>query len=185
MSSQYHIKSKMRTCIKVNIFLMMSVAVLFGNAWGIDTCPKPPKFSWKDAVKPPFLGSFSFTTTHIPLAASSLTANASNTSGCGKALPSDNFYRPKAELYLEENMESVVEDSSRGRGESLNALAHLAGCSTEVWPEFRQKLQHHFNQLFFQTQTINVTAQPAEVWQNIQHQLRQSRRLHQHCSGIS
>jgi len=59
-------------------------------------------------------------------------ARSSETLGCDRGHPSDNFYKPQKErvsLFLEDNLLQVREESAKGKGLHLEALAEIAGCS--------------------------------------------------------
>ena len=59
-------------------------------------------------------------------------ARSSETLGCDRGHPSDNFYKPKKErisMFLEDNLNHVREESARGQGLHLEALSLIAGCS--------------------------------------------------------
>ncbi len=59
-------------------------------------------------------------------------ARSSETLGCDRGHPSDNFYKPQKErvsLFLEENLHHVREESAKGEGLHLEALSQIAGCS--------------------------------------------------------
>ena len=59
-------------------------------------------------------------------------ARSSETLGCERGHPSDNFYKPQKErvlLFLEDNLHHVREESAKGKGMHLEALSQIAGCS--------------------------------------------------------
>ena len=59
-------------------------------------------------------------------------ARSSETLGCDRGHPSDNFYKPQKErvsMFLEDNLHHVREESARGKGLHLEALSQIAGCS--------------------------------------------------------
>ena len=59
-------------------------------------------------------------------------ARSSETLGCDRGHPSDNFYKPQKErvsMFLEDNLNHVREESARGQGLHLEALSLIAGCS--------------------------------------------------------
>ena len=59
-------------------------------------------------------------------------ARSSETLGCDRGHPSDNFYKPQKErvsLFLKENLHHVREESAKGKGLHLEALSQIAGCS--------------------------------------------------------
>ncbi len=87
-------------------------------------CPKVPS--------PPGLLGITSIPTLLPSGTFMAAARSSNTSGCNRGHPSADFYRPKKERvmrFLEDNYQLVHEQSARGEGPHLNALAQLTGCS--------------------------------------------------------
>ena len=59
-------------------------------------------------------------------------ARSSETLGCDRGHPSDNFYKPQKDrvsMFLEDNLHHVREESARGKGLHLEALSQIAGCS--------------------------------------------------------
>jgi len=87
-------------------------------------CPKVPS-------PPGIMGVFS-SSTLIPSGSVMAAARSSETLGCDRGHPSDNFYKPQKErvsLFLEDNLLQVREESAKGKGLHLEALAEIAGCS--------------------------------------------------------
>ena len=87
-------------------------------------CPKVPS-------PPGIMGIFS-SSTLIPSGSVMAAARSSETLGCDRGHPSDNFYKPQKErvsLFLEENLHHVREESAKGKGMHLEALSQIAGCS--------------------------------------------------------
>ena len=87
-------------------------------------CPKVPS-------PPGIMGIFS-SSTLIPSGSVMAAARSSETLGCERGHPSDNFYKPQKErvsLFLEENLHHVREESAKGKGLHLEALSQVAGCS--------------------------------------------------------
>ena len=87
-------------------------------------CPKVPS-------PPGIMGIFS-STTLIPSGSVMAAARSSETLGCDRGHPSDNFYKPQKErvlLFLEDNLLHVREESAKGKGMHLEALSQIAGCS--------------------------------------------------------
>jgi len=77
-------------------------------------------------------------------------ARSSETSGCDRGHPSENFYKPKNKrvaLFLKDNFLQVREESAQGQGFHLEALAQLAGCSIEH-AEFGRIIQNNYSQIF-------------------------------------
>ena len=59
-------------------------------------------------------------------------ARSSETLGCDRGHPSENFYKPQKErvlFFLEDNLHHVREESAKGKGLHLEALSQVAGCS--------------------------------------------------------
>ena len=87
-------------------------------------CPKVPS-------PPGIMGVFS-SSTLIPSGSVMAAARSSETLGCERGHPSDNFYKPQKErvlLFLEDNLHHVREESAKGKGMHLEALSQIAGCS--------------------------------------------------------
>ena len=105
----------------------MLLLVLFCNfeiASARHKCPKVPS-------PPGVMGIFS-STTLIPSGSVMAAARSSETLGCERGHPSDNFYKPQKErvlLFLEDNLHHVREESAKGKGMHLEALSQIAGCS--------------------------------------------------------
>ena len=112
-------------------FLLREVAMLFliltcsfEIASARHKCPKVPS-------PPGIMGVFS-STTLIPSGSVMAAARSSETLGCDRGHPSDNFYKPQKErvsMFLEDNLHHVREESARGQGLHLEALSLIAGCS--------------------------------------------------------
>ena len=105
-------------------------------------CPKVPS--------PPGLLGITTMPTLLPSGTFMAAARSSNTSGCGKAHPSEGFYRPsrlEMEHFIEENKEIVSEETARGRGSHLKVLARLTGCE-KVMSRFARILKNHHWFLF-------------------------------------
>ena len=72
-------------------------------------------------------------------------ARSLNTSGCDRGHPSSNFYQPskaEVEYFIDQNHQMVLEESVRGKGPHLEALAGMSGCS-EATVLFSAALQKH------------------------------------------
>ena len=86
----------------------------------------------------------------IPFGSTMAAARSSETSGCDRGHPSENFYKPKNKrvaLFLKDNFLQVREESAQGQGLHLDALAQLAGCSIE-YAEFGGIIQNNYSQIF-------------------------------------
>ena len=113
-----------------------------GEAYARHKCPKVPS--------PP--GMLGLTTSPLSLPSGTFMAAARslNTSGCDRGHPSSGFYRPsKAEVerFIRENHQIVLEESVRGRGPHLEALASMSGCS-EGSVQFATELHRRHEELF-------------------------------------
>ncbi len=106
-------------------------------------CPKVPA--------PPGMFGIISSTTMIPSGTTMAAARSSQTSGCESGHSTNDFYVParaRITLFLESSLPLVQQESTQGKGEHLNALAHLAGCTTNE-PIFAELLQKNYAQLFF------------------------------------
>ena len=104
--------------------LLLLLSCSFETASARHKCPKVPS-------PPGIMGIFS-STTLIPSGSVMAAARSSETLGCDRGHPSDNFYKPQKErvsMFLEDNLNHVREESARGRGLHLEALSLIAGCS--------------------------------------------------------
>ena len=129
---------------KLKILLIVKAGLLLTVAQteARHKCPKVPT--------PPGLLGITTIPTLLPSGTFMAVARSSNTSGCGKAHPSDDFYRPsrmEMQRFIEDNHEIVSEETARGRGPHLRALARLAGCA-EAPERFARILREHHNILF-------------------------------------
>ena len=114
---------------KVNVLrnitmLLLVLSCSFKIASARHKCPKVPS-------PPGIMGIFS-STTLIPSGSVMAAARSSETLGCDRGHPSDNFYKPQKErvsMFLEDNLHHVREESARGKGLHLKALSQIAGCS--------------------------------------------------------
>ena len=105
-------------------------------------CPKIPA--------PPGIMGFLVSPLLIPSGSTMATARSSDTLGCDRGHPSENFYKPQKKritLFLEDNLLQVQEESAQGKGQHLDALALLAGCSVEH-AEFGVIIQLNYDQVF-------------------------------------
>ena len=104
--------------------LLLVLSCSFEIASARHKCPKVPS-------PPGIMGIFS-STTLIPSGSVMAAARSSETLGCDRGHPSDNFYKPQKErvsMFLEDNLHHVREESARGKGLHLEALSQIAGCS--------------------------------------------------------
>ena len=77
-------------------------------------------------------------------------ARSSETLGCERGHPSDNFYKPQKErvsMFLEDNLHHVREESARGQGLHLEALSMIAGCSISH-SDFGKILKTSYSEVF-------------------------------------
>ena len=105
-------------------------------------CPKVPA--------PPGIMGIVISPLLIPSASTMATARSSDTLGCDRGHPSENFYKPQKKritFFLEDNLQQVQEESAQGQGQYLDALALLAGCSVEH-AEFGTIIQLNYDQIF-------------------------------------
>ena len=105
-------------------------------------CPKVPA--------PPGIMGILVSPLLIPSGSTMATARSSDTLGCDRGHPSENFYKPQKKritLFLQDNLLQVQEESAQGQGQHLDALALLAGCSIEH-AEFGTIIQLNYDQVF-------------------------------------
>ena len=105
-------------------------------------CPKVPS-------PPGIMGIFS-STTLIPSGSVMAAARSSETLGCDRGHPSDNFYKPQKErvsMFLEDNLNHVREESARGQGLHLEALSMIAGCSISH-SDFGKIIKKNYSEVF-------------------------------------
>ena len=103
---------------------LLLLSCSFETASARHKCPKVPS-------PPGIMGIFS-SSTLIPSGSVMAAARSSETLGCDRGHPSDNFYKPQKErvsMFLEDNLHHVREESARGQGLHLEALSLIAGCS--------------------------------------------------------
>ena len=77
-------------------------------------------------------------------------ARSSETLGCDRGHPSDNFYKPQKErvsMFLEDNLHHVREESARGQGLHLEALSLIAGCSISH-SDFGKIIKKNYSEVF-------------------------------------
>ena len=105
-------------------------------------CPKVPS-------PPGIMGIFS-STTLIPSGSVMAAARSSETLGCDRGHPSDNFYKPQKErvsLFLEDNLHHVREESSKGKGLYLQSLSQVAGCTISN-SDFGKIVKTNYSEVF-------------------------------------
>ena len=105
-------------------------------------CPKVP-------APPGIIGILS-SSFLMPSGSTMAAARSSDTLGCDRGHPSDNFYKQQKKritLFLEDNLLQVQEESAQGQGQHLDALALMAGCSVEH-AEFGTIIQLNYDQVF-------------------------------------
>ena len=88
-----------------------------------------------------------FTTTLYSSELSSTSSSRySNTSGCQRGQPSEEFYTPKGVTYLLGSFDYVAEEAAKGEGPHLEALAQLVGCDNVS--SFSKVIQWNYQSLF-------------------------------------
>ena len=105
-------------------------------------CPRVPS-------PPGVMGVFS-SSTLIPSGSVMAAARSSETLGCDRGHPSDNFYKPQKErvsLFLEDNLHHVREESSKGKGLYLQALSQVAGCTISN-SDFGKIVKTNYSEVF-------------------------------------
>ena len=106
-------------------------------------CPKVPS-------PPGIMGIFS-STTLIPSGSVMAAARSSETLGCDRGHPSNNFYKPQKErvsIFLEDNLHHVREESARGQGLHLEALSQISGCSISH-SDFGKIIKTNYSKIFY------------------------------------
>ena len=122
------------------LFLLLSCS--FEIASARHKCPKVPS-------PPGIMGVFS-STTLIPSGSVMAAARSSETLGCDRGHPSDNFYKPQKErvlMFLEDNLQHVRKESARGQGLHLEALSLIAGCSISH-SDFGKIVKKNYSEVF-------------------------------------
>ena len=138
--------------LKIILFGMAVLLVLKSVAEARHKCPKVPS--------PPGLLGITSIPTLLPSGTFMVAARSSNTSGCDWGHPSADFYRPiKAEVkrFIEENHEIVSEETARGTGPYLEALARITGCA-EVSTRFARALRDHHRELFLVQELVQSSS---------------------------
>jgi len=168
---------------RMQIFKITSLLILcFGvglllpySSMGRHHCPEAPSIS-------PSILSTSQVFVASTIASSIATGRSSNTSGCDRGHPSKSFYRPTGAIYLEHTLEQVVEESSRGHGQHLEALASLAGCSTKSFVLFSKALQKNYEQLFTEQEYLPLDKRSDQIWRKVGNLITHDPKLQQMCS---
>ena len=122
--------------------LVLLLSCNFEIASARHKCPKVPS-------PPGIMGIFS-STTLIPSGSVMAAARSSETLGCDRGHPSDNFYKPQKErvsMFLEDNLNHVREESARGQGLHLEALSMIAGCSISH-SDFGKIIKKNYSEVF-------------------------------------
>lgn len=98
-------------------------------------------------------------------------AISSGTSGCTQ----DGVVRTnwKTAAFIDNNMNKLAKDMSRGEGESLEALASVVGVDKADTPVFKRTLQANFANIFSAEQ-----ASSEQVYSNIKNVLASNKELH-------
>lgn len=136
-------------------------------------CPDPPPMKFSFFSSQVFFAS--------SVASSTATGRTFNTSGCDKGHPSDDFYRPKGAIYLQNNLARVIEESSQGQGVHLEALARLAGCQTAGFAQFSQGLQKNYKPFFIDFTDLPPTEQADRIWHQVETMISGDDSLRQAC----
>ena len=122
--------------------LLLVLSCSFEIASARHKCPRVPS-------PPGIMGIFS-STTLIPSGSVMAAARSSETLGCERGHPSDNFYKPQKErvsIFLEDNLHHVREESARGQGLHLEALSLVAGCSISH-SDFGKIIKTNYSKVF-------------------------------------
>ena len=122
--------------------LLLLLSYSFEIASARHKCPKVPS-------PPGIMGIFS-STTLIPSGSVMAAARSSETLGCDRGHPSDNFYKPQKErvsMFLEDNLHHVRLESARGKGLHLEALAQIAGCAIS-YSDFGNIVKASYSEVF-------------------------------------
>ncbi len=110
--------------------LLLVLSCSFEIASARHKCPKVPS-------PPGIMGVFS-STTLIPSGSVMAAARSSETLGCDRGHPSDNFYKPQKER---------VSMCARGQGLHLEALSLIAGCSISH-SDFGKIIKKNYSEIF-------------------------------------
>jgi len=137
--------------------LLFVLSISFKIVSARHKCPKVPS-------PPGIMGVFS-SSTLIPSGSVMAAARSSETLGCDRGHPSDNFYKPQKErvsLFLEDNFHHVREESAKGKGLHLEALSQIAGCTISN-SEFGKILKKSFSKVFESKKPVSAKISAYEV----------------------
>ena len=115
-------------------------------------------------------------------------ARSSETLGCERGHPSDNFYKPQKErvsFFLEKNMYHVRQESAKGRGMHLEALSLIAGCSLNHL-DFGKIIKRNYSEVFKSQNTGSAENAIYEVQQTTErfiYLMKQSTLLASSCES--
>ena len=140
---------------EVTILLLISFCS-FDTLSARHKCPKVPS-------PPGIMGIFS-SSTLIPSGSVMAAARSSETLGCDRGHPSDNFYKPQKErvsLFLKDNLHNVHEEIVKGKGMHLEALSQIAGCSINN-SDFGKILKTSYASLF---ESKNIASENSSVYE--------------------
>ena len=119
--------------MKKGFFLREVTMLLFILSWSFEIvsarhkCPKVPS-------PPGIMGVFS-SSTLIPSGSVMAAARSSETLGCERGHPSDNFYKPQKErvlLFLKDNLHHVREESAKGKAYIWKLFHRLQGVQLAI-----------------------------------------------------
>ncbi|MBF0276851.1 MAG: DUF3015 family protein [SAR324 cluster bacterium] len=167
-------------CLKTFLFvfiLLGNTVILPKYSLARHRCPEPPDYKFS------IFSSQFFVATSV--ASSIASGRTSNTSGCDRGHPSDEFYRPSGAIYLDNNMNWVMEESSKGQGSHLDALASLAGCQSATFPFFSRAIQRNYRGLFDRFKDLEKTERADRIWFEIEEMVFHNRKLRQACPKTS
>ena len=122
------------------VFLFFTAAI--HSVQARHNCPKVPA--------PPGLMGVISSSSLIPSGSTMAAARSSETAGCGKGHPSENFYKPKKKqlaLFLKDNFLQIKLESAQGQGQHLDVLSRLAGC-TMVHDDFAKLIRNNYVLVF-------------------------------------
>ena len=157
--------------------LVLLLSCNFEIASARHKCPKVPS-------PPGIMGIFS-STTLIPSGSVMAAARSSETLGCDRGHPSDNFYKPQKErvsMFLEDNLNHVREESARGQGLHLEALSLIAGCSISH-SDFGKIIKKNYSEVFDSKNPGPTESLVYEVEQTTERFISLMRQSHMLASG--
>lgn len=104
-------------------------------------------------------------------------AQTSGTSGCGKS----GLVAAESEqsLFVASNYDNLVKQMAVGKGEDLNTLAGLLGCTGNKAEEFASFTQRNYSSIF-----ANAQVTPSEMLVSLKHDLSSDPTLSTTCSKI-